>query len=82
MILYLSVQAGFGQSEITDTAFFQQTTAPLTIDGVGDDPIWQSLAPVPVNKLVMGVIDDPADFDVSFKACWDENNMYFLWEMR
>lgn len=52
-----------------------------TIDGVGDEEIWQQAPWLPLDQLWIGTAPTPADFTGRYKLAWDENNLYLLAEI-
>ncbi len=52
-----------------------------TINGVGDDEIWQSMEWSPLDQVWIGAPPTPADFTGRYKLAWDENNLYILAEI-
>lgn len=52
-----------------------------TLDGAGDDDIWQQAEWLPIDQLWMGTAPTPQDFTGRYKLAWDENNLYVLAEI-
>lgn len=71
-----------------------RTEEPMTLDGVGDEPVWASAPeyalgyatwPVPSgigwDDPVNGTPAEPDDLNASFKAAWDDEYLYILVEV-
>lgn len=52
-----------------------------TIDGAGDEEVWQQAEWLPLDQLWIGTAPAPADFTGRYKLAWDENNLYLLAEI-
>lgn len=57
-----------------------KTASAPTIDGVIDG-LWTNVAATNMNNVFNGGFDDAADHSASFKALWDETNLYVLVEV-
>ena len=70
------------QDEIV--AQIQRTNTPPTIDGLGDDPVWAVTTPHGDDEFftVGGAEpDDEFDLSVTWRALWDDTNLYVLVEV-
>ncbi len=50
----------------------------MSINGTGNESVWNTIAPVPVSKHHWGPIDSPADLSASYKACWNLDSLFIL----
>ena len=48
----------------------------MSINGTGNESVWNTIAPVPVSKHHWGPIDSPADLSASYKACWNLDSLF------
>jgi hypothetical protein len=55
------------------------STAPVT-DGVLDD-VWSEAIAYPIEHNYTGTIDDAADCSATWRALWDDENLYFMAEV-
>ena len=54
--------------------------APVTVDGVAE-AAWSSATAYPLANVNLGVVDDAADLEASFRALWDDDYLYVLVEV-
>jgi hypothetical protein len=54
---------------------------PLTIDGKGNEPVWQHGQWHPLNHLMLGDMPSADDFSGRFKVAWDAHQLYLLVEI-
>lgn len=61
-------------------ATIQRASSPPTIDGVGSDSVWASATNHPYSEFFPDQPPDNgvADLNVSWKALWDDTNLYVL----
>ncbi|QHW34727.1 hypothetical protein GZH47_30645 [Paenibacillus rhizovicinus] len=57
-----------------------KTTAAPVIDGSAD-PVWDNAAAIPLSKNVIGVPSSAAEFSGTVQAMWDEQNLYYLYQI-
>ncbi len=72
-----------GQDEVL--AEIQKTSVPPTIDGMGDDAVWAAATERSYDDFftVSGAEpDDEEDLSVTWKALWDDENLYVLVNVR
>jgi hypothetical protein len=71
----------YGQDEIA--AEIGRTNAPLVIDGVGDEAAWASATPHGTDEFfeLETPLDGDEDLQVTWKALWDDENLYVLIEV-
>ena len=82
LLIGLACWTGYAQAQDV-VGVIKHTAEPPTLDGLGNDPVWASantyddfytaVAPDP---------DDDADLSASWKALWDDTNLYVLVEAR
>jgi hypothetical protein len=51
------------------------------INGIGDDPAWQTTQWLPLDQVWLGQPPSAEDFSGRYKILWDENNLYVLAEI-
>ena len=82
-IVLCTAATGFAQDEIV--ASFQYTSSAPTIDGMGDDAVWANATTQPFEDFFELPGDSPdegdGDLEVSFKALWDDANLYLYVEV-
>ena len=86
VLLIALAWTGMVQAQDEIMATIQKTTTPPTIDGVGNDPIWAGATPHGSDEFFNveseGLEpDDELDLDVTWKALWDDTNLYLLVEV-
>ncbi len=82
LCLSLLVSGARAQDEIV--AEISKTSTPPVIDGLGDDAVWQSATPHGGDEFnnVSGLeLDGDEDLQVTWKALWDDANLYVLVEV-
>jgi hypothetical protein len=68
-------------TEPTLTAGAAQTAVAMSIDGNDSEAIWSSISAIPVTKLAEGSVTNSDDFSATYKLCWDNTNLYLLFEI-
>ena len=58
-----------------------RTLAPVVVDGLPDEAIWQTADWHEINHLWLGPEYSPDDFSGRFKVAWDERRLYILVEV-
>ncbi|MBN2761575.1 MAG: T9SS type A sorting domain-containing protein [Bacteroidales bacterium] len=71
----------FDRCQVPDTVNVLYKTEPMTIDGIGDESLWQNMDPITITHVIEGLVDDAADLSATFKAYWDTDSIYFLVEV-
>lgn len=61
--------------------FAPKTETAPTIDGKADESIWGKAEWAPIDQLWVGQQASPADFSGKYKIIWDENALYYLFEI-
>jgi ligand-binding sensor domain-containing protein len=62
----------------SDTLNIPFRAGSITIDGNGDETMWQGIDSIPIENLVYGLIDDTEDLSAWYKVCWDLDSLYIL----
>ena len=73
---------GHAQDEIV--ASIQKTDTPPVIDGLGDDVVWSKATAHGMDEFFANTgvePDDEEDLSVTWKALWDDDNLYVLMEI-
>ncbi len=58
-----------------------ESAAPLTIDGVADEPVWAQAEWRPINQRWLGPEYSAEDFQGRYKIVWTESSIYLLVEV-
>ena len=59
-----------------------KATAPIVIDGKGDEKEWNKAKWAPLKHIWLGEQHTKEDFEGKYKLLWDENKLYFLVEVK
>ena len=57
-----------------------RATAPVTVDGIADDAVWQNAVWRPIDQRWLGPEFTAEDFSGRFKIAWTEDRLYLLVE--
>ncbi len=84
LFIFLQPKSGQQPAEVPDPLNRQPFAAnygtPL-INGIADDPAWQTAEWLPLDQLWLGQQPSAEDFSGRYKILWDENNLYVLTEI-
>ena len=84
LLIGLSLECiGVAQDEIV--AEIQKTDTPPVIDGLGDDVVWSKATAHGMDEFFTSAgteeLEDDTDLSVTWKALWDDANLYVLMEI-
>ncbi len=74
---YTEVEAEYLQSKVFEGEV-NYTEETITIDGNDNESIWSAVPEYPIENVFDGSLSDSSDFQGTWKATWDSENMYFL----
>ncbi len=75
---------GIASAQDEIAAEIQHTNAAPVIDGLGDDAVWQQATPHDLDEFFVAVgeeLDGPEDASPTWRALWDEENLYVFVEV-
>ncbi|MBN1790231.1 MAG: T9SS type A sorting domain-containing protein [Bacteroidales bacterium] len=77
-VLSVNSASGFDGIISPDNVNLPFTHEVMNVNGLDDEPVWNSIAAVPVTKHLWGPIDNAGDLSASFKACWNLDSLFVL----
>jgi hypothetical protein len=86
VVLSLALLLTGAQAQDEIAAEIQKTNSPPNIDGLGDDPVWAAATAHSIDEFfnVGGgeELDGDEDLQTTWKAVWDDTNLYVLIEVQ
>lgn len=77
----VAITATYKTDTLETQATMLRTASAPEIDGVAD-LVWENVPQYSINHVLSGAVDNTADLSGTFRVMWDEENLYFLVDVK